>query len=192
MATFTDSGILEQCDQCDGKGQVDGEACPQCGGMGDVQNCRPWRVNISLGTVERIESELDCDLLEADEIKKLFQAEEVELMVDILWECCKEQADLRDIGPEQFAERLGGDAISDAHDALVEELKGFFTVRGAAPLASAIDRMRAMMVKTNQRAEKALDEVDLTDADLDALMDKVKQQAMNEKEKVLHGDESGK
>ena len=192
MATFEDNGVLVNCPECEGSGHVDDDTCDKCDGMGDIRQARPWRVEFTIGTAERVESELDFDIFESEDIQRLFQPDETELIVDILWECVSKQANLRDVEPEEFAERLGGNAILDAHSALVESLEGFFMARGAAALASAIGRMSKMMTRANEKASEAIADLDLTDAEIDAQIEKAVKDAKEEKEKVLHGDESGK
>ena len=192
MAIFYDNGIAEKCDQCDGTGRVDKGECPVCEGMGDVKNKLKWRVEFTIGVRDRAEKELDWDAFEQDDLALLNEPTETELQVNLLWLCVEEQANLRGITEEQFATRLGGDAIMAGYKALMESLKDFFTGRGAAPLATAIGKWQRAMDRVIEKTNKRMGDLDLTDAEIDALIEKQMGKAQQEKERILQSDVSGK
>jgi hypothetical protein len=141
--------------------------------MGDMQgDKRSWRVELNIGLVQRLKNDLDWDVQEEDDLQRLFEPDGIEDIVNILWVCVEEQARMREITQEQFAARLGGDAIGDAHDALVESLKNFFMARRLAPLARVLERQEAILKRAMEKAAEKVDELaDGIDADLDARLD---------------------
>lgn len=172
-AQFVDNGILGKCEKCAGAGQnPEGVECPECQGFGEVRNRRKWRLEFTIGAARRLASSENFDVFDEKMLPKLFRPDETELQVNAIWVCIEDQANLRGIDEDEFARRLGGDSILEAHEALMEALKVFFTARGVAPLAKCIERQKAIMDRAMEKAEEKLDGLDLTDAEIDAHLEK--------------------
>ena len=56
-------------------------------------------------------------------------AQDVEFMVDLLYEVCRKQCDERGLKPIDFAHRLKGESLADAHRAFRESWADFFLFR---------------------------------------------------------------
>ena len=182
-AIFEDNGILIDCPDCQDLAEPDVD-CEKCEGVGDLQGKhRRWRVDLNIGIVHRLKTELEWDIQEdaRENLQTLFDPDQIEKQVDILWLCVEAQAERRGVTEEEFANRLGGDAITKAHNALIEEVKNFFRVRGLAPLATAVEKQAAKLEETMERMDaKVAAQVDSMSADLDARLDADWEKAMKD------------
>lgn len=166
---FTDNGVLRPCPDCDGADKK----CQTCGGDGLAQQGNySWTLDLNIGHARKLKTELDWDIWDSKAIDKLYDPQEVELQVDIVWTIIERQVAARNITPEEFAERLGGSADIEAHEALLEAVANFFTGRGAAELARTIQRRSEIMAKAHAKGVTKIDEsADGIAARVDALMD---------------------
>lgn len=83
---------------------------------------RDWRIDINVGTLLDIKTELGVDLLSDPQSMPL----DIEKQVDMLWLLVSEQAEHRRVTSRDFAKSLGGEAIAKAVDALMHEVADFF------------------------------------------------------------------
>ncbi len=93
-----------------------------------------WETVITVSTLKRVNNLLGVDLSEiitqkdgkinCDLLVKL--SENPIFLVDVLFAVCKPQCEERKLSDDAFAERLLGDAISDATNALIEGMIDFF------------------------------------------------------------------
>lgn len=91
---------------------------------------RVWQLKISVGSVKRVREATSLLLPSMfDEGMKLLVllTTDYEKLVDVLYAVCKPEADAAGVGPEQFAESLGGDSLQQAMEALVRATADFFT-----------------------------------------------------------------
>lgn len=112
---------------------------------------RTWNIHITVPLVSQVHRETGVLLtgLFANNLELLGQiSTDLEKLVQVLWVVCERQAELRGVGPEQFAESLGGDAIGDAQEALVRATADFFTSPEQRAAANA------MLDKINETASK--------------------------------------
>lgn len=134
---------------------------------------RSWTVSLNIGTLKRVRSLCEVDLMAAVEGKLIERliADPV-LLCDILYVVCKEEADKNNVTDEDFGRSLGGDAIDYATTALLEELVDFFPLRRREVLKKALDKMNKLQEKSvkaamlflespelDRRVEKALSSV---------------------------------
>ena len=84
-----------------------------------------WEIVITIGKLRRLK-EKGINLLRIDE-----QAIDPVLLVDVLYEVCKEQARERGINLEAFEKRFDGDVVVAASEALGEAFADFFPARRA-------------------------------------------------------------
>jgi hypothetical protein len=126
---------------------------------------RTWYVAINVATIRRVRAALDVDLYQLvddgmQELGKLV-SDPVRL-ADVLYVLCKEDADAKSISDEDFGRALGGDAITSAAEALVEELVDFFPdERSRAALRRVIAAGRQVRTKLLDHAETMLDELNV-------------------------------
>ncbi len=125
---------------------------------------RTWYVAVNVATIRRVRAALGVDLYQLvddgmQELGKLV-SDPVRL-ADVLYVLCKEDADTKNISDEDFGRALGGDAITSAAEALVEELVDFFPdERSRAALRRVIAAGRQVRTKLLDHAETMLDELD--------------------------------
>lgn len=95
---------------------------------------REWQVSMNITALKRVRDLLDIDLMQLPvfdqkqpEAGLLYRLgnDPVEL-VNVLFALVKPQADAAGVSDEAFGEALGGDALSDATEAFMAEMVGFF------------------------------------------------------------------
>ena len=73
---------------------------------------RTWVVNITTLTIKQVRALTGVDLLKVVEGTLLDQlANDAVLLVDVLYACCKDQADKLGLTDEQFGVAMAGDCI---------------------------------------------------------------------------------
>lgn len=130
---------------------------------------RTWAVNIDVTTIRRLRSALDVNLLDMveDEGKLLAQLlTDPVLLVDMIYVICKPQADQHNLSDEDFGRAMVGDAIDRATDALLEALSAFFPSQRGALLRRLVEKTRKTMALAFQVANKQLDGLEITEADI--------------------------
>ena len=126
---------------------------------------RKWTLVLSIGLADRIKSAVGVDFLSKNISAALnCLANDPMKLVGVLWEMCAEEAEKRGVQPEELAASLGGDAVSDASDALMESIVDF-TRRSMRPaMQKALDAARKAEEQMGQRAVEALDRPGLMEA----------------------------
>jgi hypothetical protein len=124
---------------------------------------RTWYVTINVTTVRRVRAALDVDLYQLvdDGMQALGKlvADPVRL-ADVLYVLCQEDAEKQQVSDEDFGRALGGDAITSAAEAFVEELVDFFPdERSRQALRRVIAAGREVRTKLLDHAETMLDEL---------------------------------
>jgi hypothetical protein len=124
---------------------------------------RAWLVQVTVGTVSDVRAALGVDLVDVGgEIFQRLQNDPI-LLCDVLYLVCKEQADAQAISDVDFGRAMGGDAIDEATDALLEALINFFprsrrdAIRAAWARVRTLDAMAAARI-TKQMADGRLDQ----------------------------------
>ena len=113
-----------------------------------------WAVEITVGTIRRAKTMLGIDLYSLFDdnfagLQKL-SANPAQL-ADVLFVCCKTQADAEKVTDEQFGEALAGDSLEAAGEAFVDAFLDFF------PNRRAKQTLRKMMVKSREVQSLAMD-----------------------------------
>jgi len=127
-------------------------------------NGKEWQVRLDIATVKRVRDYLDVDLLEPENGKPPLLTKlgtDVILLCDVIYCIVKPQADEAGITDEQFGAVLDGDAILNAQKAFYEELIDFFRRCGRTDQATAIQKLMQVMQESIEKAEKAIQEIDL-------------------------------
>jgi hypothetical protein len=83
------------------------------------------------------------------------------MLADVLYCLCKDEADAKQITDEDFGRALGGDAITLATDAFLEELIDFFPeARARSSLRKIVAESKKVRDRLMGRAEKVLESFD--------------------------------
>lgn len=111
-----------------------------------------WSIDFTIGAARRIKSELKIDLLKPmseGQPGHLQLLGDLELLINSLWIVCRKQAEGQSITDQEFGERLGGDALGDATEALLEALLDFFRksrrMHEAAIIHRTVEQMHRLM-----------------------------------------------
>lgn len=134
-----------------------------------------WSVVINGATIKRAQDLLRIDLgdpLAGDPPVLTRIDTDIVFMVDLIYVVCKPEADLREISDVQFAERLEGDALHAAHDAVLEELADFFQKLRRSHLAGAIEKQQEVVRRALELVDRTIRSPALTsrlDHELDEL-----------------------
>lgn len=119
---------------------------------------RVWVVEITVGTIRRVRSLVDINLLEVVEgplIERL--SSDPLLLCDVLYAVCQPQAEESGLSDEDFGEGLAGDVIDEATSALLESLVAFFPESRRRLLSKAANKYRQMEQKALALVEARLD-----------------------------------
>ena len=136
-----------------------------------------WEVVVSVGTAKACRTLLDidiCDLPTDFDLVQRLRVDDV-LLANVLYVCCKEQAESRGVSDEAFGGLLVGDVIEQAEAALWEALTFFFRGVRREQLVKAIqiqkdleagalaeltpERQAGLIRKVKQAAGKTIDEI---------------------------------
>jgi hypothetical protein len=125
---------------------------------------RTWTITINVAAVKRVRGLLGVDLykLVDDGFKPLAAliSDPVQL-ADVLYCLCKVEADAKQITDEDFGRALGGDAITLAAEAFVEELIDFFPdARARASLRKVVTAGRRVRDRLLDHAETLIEKID--------------------------------
>lgn len=123
---------------------------------------RAWTVALNVGTLKRVRTLCEVDLMQAVEGKLVERliADPV-LLCDVLYAVCKEEAEKQKVSDEDFGRGLGGDAIDSATTALLEELVDFFPQRRREVLRKALEKMQSLQEKSVRAAMVFLESPEL-------------------------------
>jgi len=131
---------------------------------------RNWTVAVTVGSVKRVRSMLNVDLLDAAEGKVFARlATDPVLLCDVLYCVCKPDLDAAGVTDEQFGEALAGDAIEHATEALLEDLVDFFPKARRQVLAKALGKLRTLETRAAELAMAKFDSPEL-DRELDRIL----------------------
>src|SRR5690242_5949607 len=92
---------------------------------------RDWKIVINTSKLRAIKRQLGFDLLPKGSFATLARnastlARDAALFVDMLWLLCREQAEGREVTPQDFGESLLGDPIEAATSAFISDYKQWF------------------------------------------------------------------
>jgi len=146
---------------------------------------RTWTITLTIDTLKRVKALLAVDLARPDEGDpplhvRLF--DDVILLADVIFAAIKPQADTASVTDEQFGQALGGDAITAAARALLEEWTDFFQRRERPDLVAVIQKYRTLM----ERGVKAV-ETEVATLDVETLADAAVAKAGEKARSILGG-----
>jgi hypothetical protein len=106
---------------------------------------RDWLIEINITAVKHVRAALQINLLEAQTGQLQAKiAQDIVLLVDILYVLCKAQADERKISDEEFGRAMYGDVFGPAKDAFEEELAAFFQSGQRQLILTALAKTRKL------------------------------------------------
>lgn len=121
-------------------------------------------IDITMDAVKRVKAALGVSLPDLTEgapplITRL--EVDIELQVDVVYWLVKPALDAASISPEAFAASLGGRAIADLHDALMEALVDFFRMLRRPQMAAAVLKQMDVVKAAQSRQQAMLDKLDV-------------------------------
>ncbi len=117
-------------------------------------NGKDWAIKITVGTVKAVRDELKIDLTDMATLKIL--GDDVCLLVDCLYVCCKSEAEASNISDIQFGESMAGEALDSASDAFMNELINFFPAQKANLLRKTLEKAKSLQAQATEEVEKRI------------------------------------
>lgn len=116
-----------------------------------------WSIELTVGVVEDVNKvtgfDFDAAIAKPEKLAELV-LQSPRKLAEILWVLCEEQANARDITPEQFGRSLTRNAIDSAADALIAAIVLFYP-RASAGRALA-ENLPAILAKMDRETSAAV------------------------------------
>ena len=138
---------------------------------------RQWVVRVSAGTVKACRELLSLDLCDIPSDFDLLQRlrSDDAILANVLYVCCRKQAEERGVSDEDFGELLAGEVIEAAEEAFWESLTFFFRGGRREQLSKALsiqkqmesdvikqltpERQEVLVNRVTEAAGKTIDEI---------------------------------
>jgi len=120
----------------------------------DAEDGTTWKIHITAGTLLRIKTQCDIDLLN----NPLELPVGIEELVGLFWAVVQPQAQTSGISATQFGEGLGASQLVEATDIFVAELVFFFMALGQQPKAMLLKKTWQMLKSHNQETARKVTE----------------------------------
>lgn len=121
---------------------------------------RLWTVKVTIGTIKDIREVLDIDILDPQIFFR--QIQDPIALCNILFVACRSQCDAVGVSDVEFGHSLGGSALRDAKNAIVEAYINFTPNPEAVPrlreLADRMDRIGDRILATISKKMPAITE----------------------------------
>lgn len=152
---------------------------------------REWKVEINLHTAMRVRDTLQIDLLDVWK-GNVFQkmADDLFTLGAVLFCLVGDQAETRNITPEQFAQALAGDALDAAAVALIEDLIAFFPPQKRRMLQTIRRKMTTLEEKATVH-NTTLIESDRLDRAMTKRLDRLETEFETKLETLANGSTPG-
>jgi hypothetical protein len=159
---------------------------------------RPWQISLNGWQLKKLKERLDFDARDHESIFKA--AGDPELLCNILFVLCEEQAKTFGVTDEDFGKSLDGDAIDEATQAYLDESVDFFPQRQRQALRKVLATMKETIEKRTTKAEQKIDSpemtelIDLTIQEVDLTIDETIAKAKTQiatRRKLLAGTTTG-
>lgn len=138
---------------------------------------RKWSFRIDFGKRQLIKSQTGCDVLQIDsDIETLERfASDIELLAEVIWILCGDEASKRSVSMESFSEGLTNEVFAKFRDLLFEEVAAFIQClqpqRGER-LRAAVEAMKkAGEELMGLQAQQARNLIDLLNSELTSSSD---------------------
>jgi hypothetical protein len=139
-------------------------------------NGREWNIGATIGCMNRVKALAGVDLVamtDGDPPLLTRLSTDIMLLCNVIFAMVKPDADKAGITDEQFGAALGGEAITQAHDAFWSEMLDFFQSLRRPDVARAVEKQRELVKKAVAlvEAKTARIDVELIGNTQGALMD---------------------
>jgi len=121
---------------------------------------RDWTLAVDIVGVKRVKNAVGVDLLSDVEAAQKQLADDVVLLVDVLYLLVKPQADERKVSDEDFGRSLKGEPIENATLVLMQEIADFFPPRKRAALRMLLEKSQVLEEKALELLQARIDSLD--------------------------------
>lgn len=145
------------------------------------KNGKQWELSIDYSTIKRVKALCDVQILNliaVDEKTGLVESDLLDrliddpiLLVDVLYACCKPQADMLNMSDEDFGRSFTGEEIERATKVLLDEVVDFFPEPKRTMLRKMINAVNRHLEKENQIVKEILKTEEI-DQKMDSLLEK--------------------
>jgi hypothetical protein len=125
---------------------------------------KDWSLELTVGIVKRIRNRHQLDIVALDKGALEQLATDPMLLADVLFVICEEEVKSREMSAEEFALALGGNAIDDATNALVEAIIDFFPRRRRPLLRQARAKLDQLEKIQDQELAKMVETANFKEA----------------------------
>lgn len=152
------------------------------------KNGKQWELSIEYATIKRVKALCDVQILNLVAIDD--KTGELDsnlldrlvgdpiLLIDVLYACCKPQADLNNISDEKFGQAFTGEEVEKATKALIDAVIDFFQEPKRTILKKMVAAVNRFMDKEQKMLMDRLQTVDL-DKEMDLLLEKSSNSSSN-------------
>jgi len=122
---------------------------------------REWCLRVTISTVKDVRSFCDLDLLDnsGEAIRSL--GDDACKLADVLYVCCKEDAEKKGITDVQFGEGLRGEAIDTATEAFLKELINFFPKKKGQMMNKVLEKAKSLQDEAVTKIEERIENLSL-------------------------------
>lgn len=123
---------------------------------------RTWTIAVNIDSIKRVRALCSLDLMSAVD-GSLFTklAADPILLCDTIYAICKPEADAANVSDSDFGKAMGGDAIEQASEALLQEICDFFPKGRRGILTKANQKLQAAEAIGCQMAGAKIDAMDV-------------------------------
>lgn len=125
---------------------------------------KPWPIQITVGAIRRVKERLAVDMLDPTSGNPPLLTRlslDLVLLCDVLFVILQPLAKTADVTDEAFGEALGGEAITAAHEALMESWADFFHQRRQPAFAAMIEKHIKLVAMTMAAALTRVEAIDM-------------------------------
>jgi hypothetical protein len=146
---------------------------------------RTWSLDLTIGSIKRVKSITDIDLLNITDGSTLVELSRNPLqLVDLIWAIIQPQAVALSVTDEQFGSAMGGMALRDASDAFLLSITSFFQ-EWSPSLGATLGKLHSKISEMDLRATE-LTKAKMSDPRVDAALEKVFAKVEGEMETALN------
>lgn len=127
-----------------------------------------WKIQITVGTIKRVNSELNLDIYNiANEGFLETIIEDYVRFIDMMFVICEDEAKERGISDIEFGKAFDGEHIDIAVDEFLTELVSFFPKSRRMSVEKALAKTQELAKVTGEKLVKKINEIDINEkADL--------------------------
>lgn len=143
-----------------------------------------WSVSVNIRLYKRFQDEYGIDLLDMSEEGFFVRVAERSNIINlclILYDCCEKQVRDRDMSDEEFFERLTGDVLDSAANALLEAVVNFMPGHQRAVVRQQMEKLQAGKQKMEELVIARMKDQELmSDEKMEKLLNEAIQKAFGE------------